>query len=393
MKGLRILYDLTIAMMLMSMITACSSGDDTPEVEEGDAHIRLRLSTRSLSDDESNINTVSAATFGSDGKLLNFEEYAFNSSVAHTITASINATELIVVANAHSGIFSGVTTKSEFMQALSDNQSLAYTTSTAGDNAANASTAYSQKATALPMIADTVFAESLQGKSSVNATLRLTRLVAKVQLSLIRVNLQANGIYPDAKFLPEEVFLYDVHDHYPLPLSSLTSVSGEYAEGSATNYLGTGDLNYTLGADKDYLSSSDTPIVFYVFPHGDSDPTRLVIKGTFYETSSSAGETVYYPVVINKLRYGSTITKGSTTYIYGNSYSNDSQIAANGFYSIRVAIGVKGANSPEGDVEKGVTVNTTVTDWATSTLDAEFLPPLVVYDINEWTGGGYDTTI
>jgi hypothetical protein len=170
-------------------------------------------------------------------------------------------------------------------------------------------------------------------------------------------------------------------------------VSGEYAVSSATNYLGTGDLGYTLGADKDYLSSSDTPIVFYVFPHGDSDPTRLVIKGTFYETSSSAGETVYYPVVINRLRYGSTITNGSTTYIYGNSYSNDSQIAANGFYSIRVAIGVKGANSPEGDVEKGVTVNTTVTDWATSTLDAEFLPPLVVYDINEWTGGGYDTTI
>jgi hypothetical protein len=138
--------------------------------------------------------------------------------------------------------------------------------------------------------------------------------------------------------------------------------------------LGTGALSGT--AQTLPWSGFDT---FYAFPNNNTTTqTRLEIKGTYKTSTSDAGTTVYYPIIINHYATGTTFTgtAGSST-----PDGTDGVILNNKVYSLSATITAKGVTDPSQTFtnSKPVTVTMSVNTWGTTTnQNTNFGPTVAV---------------
>ncbi len=384
---------ISVMCMLMLSITSCVTGNDADSAKP--ATIRLSLGTGStaktrantgfptdnggtVGSGEGSIYTVCVGLFDANGNTITIHEYTYTNGQSEDILTTTQATKMVVVANAKSGAFAGATTESDFLQKV---QQLSYTTSDKGQGNTNATTAGGQTITALPMCSKET-SLTLSGSSATSMSVDLTRVVARVSLSSITTNFDSSGPYAGATFTPTEVFMYNVDDQYEwngTASASATTVSGESTASTSFAYLGTGTTNYTAPTSK-------SPQFFYVFPHGSTSPTKLVIKGTFTPKGGTA-QTMYYPVVVNHAQSNTTFTDAS-----GNTTTNtdDATIEANKTYNITVKITGLGVTDPSNDVDpSSVTINSQVQDWiqAAVTINMNDVPGIGEYYFSDGSWG------
>lgn len=340
------------------ILSACSADTDpTPNTEkEKTAKLELNLvgsttrATGTLPGDtgeENQLNTIAVGVFNSDGSTNTITEFDSNQLTAKS--AVINCTPstgctIVVVANAPSGHFAGVTTLSNFN---------AKTVNLSQTNSGGV-----QVNTNLPMSAQqTGVALTVAGPNT--ATLVLSRLVSRISIADIKTAFDPSGQYKDATFTATGIFLYDAKS--TSTVDPATPVTTNLISGESNAYL--------MNTLSEVISSSSytTPYWFYTFANDATNPTKLVIKGNFDADglgSTYTPETVYYPVVINKSQTGTVITGGS-----GNA-----TIGRNTAYKIKVTIKGKGVANPATDiVPAALTINVSVEDWSfVITQDVDF---------------------
>jgi hypothetical protein len=391
-------YNLLIALMLsMSLFSSCACEEDAATDES--AVIRLSLGTGAtktnaaipadnggtVGANEGKINTVCVGIFDSSDYLLTLHEYTYSGD--ESILTTTRAKQIVVAANVPTGQFKDVSTRSGFLAKV---QSLAYTSSANGLTDANKTNASSQTLTALPMSAQLTLSSTLSSTTTTNQPLTLSRVVSRVVLKSFTVDFGSTVPFAGATFVPKEIFMYNVNDRYQwtgTTSSSATNLSGEITSGVAgslvassssnTAYLSSGLLTMTGAAGtKTYLSTTDNPYFFYVFPHNATTPTKLVIKGIYYPKggSEATGEVMYYPIIINHSQTGTTITDtDNKQYQDGAAYSKDSQLAANTTYNLSVTIQGRGVTDVTQDITpSSATVTMTVASWIPVTYTSSF---------------------
>jgi hypothetical protein len=336
------------------ILSACSSDTEpTPDTSQGKtAKLELSLigsttrATGTLPDDagaENNINTVVVGVFNSGGSTNTIAE--FTTAQVSAKSASVNCTpatgcSIIAVANAPTGTFAGVTTRTDF---------IAKTVELSQTNNAGV-----QANTNLPMSAEQASIDlTVAGPN--NATLQLSRLVSRISIASIKTGFDANGQYKDATFTATGLFLYNAKSTSTVDPATPTTTNLISGETTGNEYL--------INTFSQAITSTPytTPYWFYTFANDATSPTKLVIKGTFDADGAGTGvsETVYYPVVVNKNQTGTTITdtNGAVTGQTGT-------IARNRAYKIGVTIKGKGVASPADDIVPAtLTIDVSVKDW------------------------------
>jgi hypothetical protein len=409
-------YNLLIALMLsMSLFSSCACEEDT--TTDDSAIIRLSLATGAtktnaaipadnggtVGANEGKINNVCVGIFDSSDNMITLYQYTYSGTVS--IVTKTTAKNILIAANVPKGTFSGVTTRTGFLNKV---QNLSYTTSVDGLSNSNKTVASSQTLTALPMFASTTLSSSLTASSTSSQSLTLSRVVSRVVLKSLSTNFGSTVGFANATFVPREIFVYNVNDQYQwngTSSSSGTNLSGEITSGSPgaltastssnTGYLSSGLLSSMTGVagTNTYLSTSNNPYFFYVFPNGATTPTKLIIKGIFYPkgATESTGEVMYYPIIINHSQTGTTITDtDGSTYANGAAFSKDSQIAANTSYDLSITIQGRGVSSASQDITpSSATVTMTVASWTGVTYTNSFTPKKAYignyyYDDGSW---------
>ncbi|WP_321480656.1 fimbrial protein [uncultured Bacteroides sp.] len=317
-----------------------SSGEKTAKMELNLTGSATRATGTELPGDtgaENKINTVAVGVFNSDGSTNTIAEFTSGQVTAKTGIVNCSpatSCSVIVVANAPSGTFAGVTTRTAFV---------AKTVQLSQTNNSGA-----QENTNLPMSAEQTSVDLTAGATN-TVTMQLSRLVSRISIADIKADFDPNGQYKDATFTATGIFLYNAKSTSTVDPGSPTTTSLITGEDAGNEYL----LN-TL--DQSITSTSyTTPYWFYTFVNDATNPTKLVIKGTFDADGAGASseETVYYPVVVNKNQTGTT-----------NDGSGDATITRNLAYKIGVTIKGKGVASPATDIEPAaLTVNVQVADW------------------------------
>jgi len=408
-------YNLLIALMLsMSLFSSCACEEDAST--DDSAVIRLSLAMGAtktnatipadnggtVGQNEGKINNVCVGIFDSSDNIITLYQYTYSGTV--NIVTRTTAKNILIAANVPKGTFSGVTTRTGFLNKV---QNLSYTTSADGLSNSNKTVASSQTLTALPMFASTTLSSSLTASSTSSQSLTLSRVVSRVVLKSLSTNFGSTVGFANATFVPREIFMYNVNDQYQwngTSSSSGTNLSGEITSGSPgaltassssnTGYLSSGLLSSMTGVagTNTYLSTSNNPYFFYVFPNGATTPTKLIIKGIFYPkgATESTGEVMYYPIIINHSQIGTTIkdTDGHT-YVDGAAFSKDSQIAANTSYDLSITIQGRGVSSASQDITpSSATVTMTVASWTLVTYPTNTFTPAKAYPGNFYYDDG-----
>ena len=408
-------YNLLIALMLsMSLFSSCACEEDAST--DDSAVIRLSLAMGAtktnatipadnggtVGQNEGKINNVCVGIFDSSDNIITLYQYTYSGTV--NIVTRTTAKNILIAANVPKGTFSGVTTRTGFLNKV---QNLSYTTSADGLSNSNKTVASSQTLTALPMFASTTLSSSLTASSTSSQSLTLSRVVSRVVLKSLSTNFGSTVGFANATFVPREIFMYNVNDQYQwngTSSSSGTNLSGEITSGSPgaltassssnTGYLSSGLLSSMTGVagTNTYLSTSKNPYFFYVFPNGATTPTKLIIKGIFYPkgATESTGEVMYYPIIINHSQIGTTIkdTDGHT-YVDGAAFSKDSQIAANTSYDLSITIQGRGVSSASQDITpSSATVTMTVASWTLVTYPTNTFTPAKAYPGNFYYDDG-----
>ena len=408
-------YNLLIALMLsMSLFSSCACEEDAST--DDSAVIRLSLAMGAtktnatipadnggtVGQNEGKINNVCVGIFDSSDNIITLYQYTYSGTV--NIVTRTTAKNILIAVNVPKGTFSGVTTRTGFLNKV---QNLSYTTSADGLSNSNKTVASSQTLTALPMFASTTLSSSLTASSTSSQSLTLSRVVSRVVLKSLSTNFGSTVGFANATFVPREIFMYNVNDQYQwngTSSSSGTNLSGEITSGSPgaltassssnTGYLSSGLLSSMTGVagTNTYLSTSNNPYFFYVFPNGATTPTKLIIKGIFYPkgATESTGEVMYYPIIINHSQIGTTIkdTDGHT-YVDGAAFSKDSQIAANTSYDLSITIQGRGVSSASQDITpSSATVTMTVASWTLVTYPTNTFTPAKAYPGNFYYDDG-----
>ena len=408
-------YNLLIALMLsMSLFSSCAREEGG--ATDDSAVIRLSLGTGAtktnavlpadnggtVGQNEGKINNVCVGIFDSSDNMITLYEYTYSGTV--NIVTRTTAKNILIAANVPKGAFSGVTTRTGFLNKV---QNLSYTTSADGLSNSNKTVASSQTLTALPMYTSTTLSSSLTPSSTSSQSLTLSRVVSRVVLKSLSTNFGSTVGFANATFVPREIFMYNVNDQYQwngTSSSSGTNLSGEITSGSPgaltassssnTGYLSNGLLNSMAGVagTNTYLSTSSNPYFFYVFPNGATTPTKLIIKGIFYPkgATESTGEVMYYPIIISHSQTGTTIkdTDGHT-YVDGAAFSKDSQIAANTSYDLSITIQGRGVSTVSQDImPSSATVTMTVANWTSITYPTNTFTPAKAYPGNFYYNDG-----
>ena len=408
-------YNLLTALMLsISLFSSCAREEGG--ATDDSAVIRLSLGTGAtktnaaipadnggtVGQNEGKINNVCVGIFDSSDNMITLYQYTYSGTV--NIVTRTTAKNILIAANVPKGAFSGVTTRTGFLNKL---QNLSYTTSADGLSNSNKTVASSQTLTALPMYTSTTLSSSLTASSTSSQSLTLSRVVSRVVLKSLSTNFGSTVGFANATFVPREIFMYNVNDQYQwngTSSSSGTNLSGEITSGSPgaltastssnTGYLSSGLLSGMTGVagTNTYLSTSNNPYFFYVFPNGATTPTKLIIKGIFYPkgATESMGEVMYYPIIISHSQTGTTIkdTDGST-YANGAVFSKDSQIAANTSYDLSITIQGRGVSTVSQDITpSSATVTMTVASWTSVTYPTNTFTPAKAYPGNFYYDDG-----
>jgi hypothetical protein len=401
-----------IVKLTLSTGSTTKTGGGSTFTTTGNASTSTPTGTGTLASsgtDEAKINHICVGLFKTDGTTVSIQEVDLSSSSVSTssntagelstsITTTTDAQDVVIAANVPANKFKGVATKAAFIQTAAD---LAYTTSADGLTSTPTSL-NKQYTTALPMYGAATGINAAKG-STPSVSIALTRMVSRVGIKAITTAFDASGAYSSATFVPTEVFMYNANtscnwDGSFTPSvqtgeSTTTPASSSSAITSANNssltnyaYLSSGYLDFssitpntattsTLNSSTvyatSYLTSSNTPIFFYVFPNNNTAPTKLVIKGIWHFNGTY--EIVYYPIIINHAQTGTTFTNGGTSSSSIATGSTDSYVATNTRYALTATIKAKGSSSPSTDITPAtVSVTVSVTAWADTSQDVIF---------------------
>ena len=378
------------------IFSACSSSTDPiPSTEEpGIAKVVLSVNptTRATGTTEPNdnntaeqkINRLTVAVFNNaSGAVLTIQEKEEVNPTTLSFDCPLSAVTVcsaIVVANAPSGHFAGVTTREGFLAQ----------TFSLGD--AQTSANLPMSGAVLKDASASTFTLTPGGASSANSlSVALSRLVSRVIVKKIDTDFSSTGAYSASVFKLTNVFVRNA-------LSTVKPATGGYADTKpdgvlgATNYLtgggATWDAGLTTLASLNSAAASgwDTSThnyddaanyyYFYVFPNEDSSyPTTLVLQGTFdtdgdgdlnEETNSG---NVFYPVVINKSQIGSVVKDGNGVEVPNQTGT----IARSTKYQLEITIRSKGVASPADNINPAsLAVTVTVTSWTPYTQTVDF---------------------
>lgn len=371
-----------LAFAMMAGFAACSSDSDTgSNTPQGDRYLTLSISTKSVmrttmidsdpgSASEDAINSLTVGIFNDAGDAVKIEEFAssaFDTSsgtiqVVITNQGLVDGNKVIAVANAPSGTFSGCTDITSFKAKAM----------TIDDALANGA---AEKITNFPMVGNSTIAATT-GHVNFTADVTLYHMVAKVSLAPITIDFSGNTLYPSATFTPEELFLYNVpasQAYWYTPGTTATVYSGESSATTKKEYLGSGAATIDI-AKSHYL---------YALPNSETGDkaTKLVIKGTFKATPSSAGSTIYYPIYLDYVAPATAGAAGTAAAGDLPGYATEigltartpKVVYANDNYKINVTIKSIGATSPDSDLDpQQVTVSVTVAPWTDLTQNTTF---------------------
>lgn len=211
-------------------------------------------------------------------------------------------------------------------------------------------------------------------------TVTLSRLVARVSISSIKTDFNANGQYANASFTPKNIFIRNAQS-VVIPntgdVSTTAPTSPSFLKGNYTGF--TAGESYLTGDASDATemkaaSASYTKnFWFYLFPNAsESKRTALVIEGIFKANSSDTqGTTVYYPIIINKTQLNTTIKEnknGTVTTVNGTSDPRLGSIDRNKTYALTAIIRTIGITDPDGTIDPAsLSLEVTVADWALKT--------------------------
>ena len=371
-----------LAFAMMAGFAACSSDSDTgSNTPQGDRYLTLSINTKSVmrttmldsdpgSASEDAITALTIGIFNDAGDAVKIEEFAssaFDTSsgtiqVVITNQGLVDGNKVIAVANAPSGTFSGCT----------DITSFKAKTMTIDDALANGA---AEKITNFPMVGNSTIAATT-GNVNFTASVTLYHMVAKVSLEPVTVDFSANTLYPGATFTPTEIFLYNVpatQAYWYTPGTTATVYSGESSATTKKEYLGSGATTIDI-AKSHYL---------YTLPNSETGDkaTKLVIKGTFKATPSSAGSTIYYPIYLDYVAPATAGAAGTAAAGDLPGYATEigltartpKVVYANDNYKINVTIKSIGSTSPDSDLDpQQVTVSVTVAPWTDLTQSTTF---------------------
>lgn len=371
-----------IAFAMMAGFAACSSDSDTgSNTPQGDRYLTLSINTKSVmrttmldsdpgSASEDAINALTIGIFNDAGDAVKIEEFTSSTwtdtgtdiQVTVTTQGLTAGNKVIAVANAPSGTFSGCT----------DITSFKAKTMTIDDALANSAT---EKITNFPMVGNSTISATT-GHVNFTASVTLYHMVAKVSLAPITIDFSGNTLYPSATFTPEELFLYNVpasQAYWYTPGTTATVYSGESSATTKKEYLGSGAATIDI-AKSHYL---------YALPNSETGDkaTKLVIKGTFKATPTSAGSTIYYPIYLDYVAPATAGAAGTAAAGDLPGYATEigltartpKVVYANDNYKINVTIKSIGSTSPDSDLDpQQVTVSVTVAPWTDLTQNTTF---------------------
>lgn len=326
------------------LFASCSKETDTvPATQPGEktALLELTLTGRAkgratdtqLPADEGNVATIAVGVFNQDGTVNVIAEPTLTDKVLSGISCTPGTVNIIVVANAPAGTFAGVQNKDAFIGKTVELER----TQTDGI----------QTSTNLPMSGE---AESitLEAGKKQSETISLSRLVARIAISSIKTAFDAAGAYGAATFTPEKIFLYNAMSQSPVIPTAQPAATTPIHGGTVSGSTFAPGTAYLLDESLIPANPYTTPHWFYTFANdGKTAPTKLVIMGQFDADGAGAGaaETVYYPIVVNKIQTG-TVIGGRVDADNGKSV-----IKRNSEYTLTAIIKGKGSENPATDIE------------------------------------------
>ncbi len=310
---------------------------------------------------ENQINRVAVAIFNSNGSVNALTEFSGSTTATIQCTAETNC-KVVVVANAPAGFFAGSTSRADFMSKL-------LTLELTNDGGA-------QSSTLLPMSGEKTV--TLTSGSVVNETVEISRLVARIIINGIKTDFDPAGIYKDATFKINRVFL----------VNALSSSIAEVGDASTTmpatpsfihggtdsntspwtpgvNYLLNEITETAVGSAASGSYSFTSPYYFYAFANNNSSSPTILSIGGMFDPDGDAGiqpaHQTYYSIVINKTQLNTTITEGGSVITDVRTGS----LARNTIYQLKAVIKADGTDDPlivVDPADLNLTVN--VADWA-----------------------------
>ena len=308
-----------------------------------------------LTEEEVKIERVAVGVFNSDNKVNVIREFTteeVTAKKANVLCSPATGASVIVVANAPSGHFAGVTTKAAFTAKTVDLSATVTGTSQLGNK--------------LPMSGENT-GVNLTGGNTVTSTVTISRLVGRVSIGSIQTAFDQNGQYKAATFKLSKIFLHN---------ANITSTVAPGAPVGTSPQSGQTDDTYA------YLRNDIAPVQsitgtpyttlywFYTFANdGSSAPTRLVLYGDFDPdgtTGSAPAVPVYYPITINKTQTGTIIAGGTGT--------ATGEVKANATYTLTATIKGKGSSGPDVElIPATLDLTVSVATWALNiTQDVTF---------------------
>lgn len=375
MKKINHLISALIMAAMTAGVASCSSSDEPSSVSDNTPkELTLTImSTKPVTkaaltsigaNDENTINRITVGIFSSDGtKVRTIQEFSngnasstsdldgtkfYNpgngSATVKVVTTQMVATDVVAIAiNAPTNKFKGVQTLTDFKAKTMDAEEAIAT-----DKDGQPQT--SPQAANIPMYGEVAATGS---GTSFTVTVPVYHLTAKITLSSLSVDFDANGPYANASFTPSEIFLHSVPDGLKFDntnpfITTSTFFTGETSTTTGLavkEYLSSGTI--TPGTALSTSQSMSGNYFFYTTPNYDdgTNKTRLVIKGLFKNNTSDAGSTVYYPV---KLNY--TVKDNGTTETPDAS-NGRFKVYPNKNYVCTVKIKTKGAANPGDDID------------------------------------------
>lgn len=335
-----------ICLAVLFNFGSCSNSINSDEEDAGiPANVDLKIEgvagagiTRAtgalpLENSENVIDHVVVGLFkASDGTTDVISEAVLSSEGSVSIKGTAGLRDIIVVANAPKGTFAGVMTKEDFLK-----KTLALT----------------QTEITLPMSGETISPVTLTAGTPASLSLSISRLVSRVQMVSLETAFDPVGMYANASFKLDKVFLYNAKGSSTVAAVPVTTNLIHGYDGVNIQEL---SLLDTLALPAPVTSTPITnPYYFYTFPNDATlaTATKLVIGGWFKASPTSDELYVYYPAVINRKQSGTTIT--------GNS-ANIEGIGRNNIYSVKAVIKRIGVSSPElfmepSDLDLSITVD------------------------------------
>lgn len=365
MKTMKTKFFLGAAVMTAALFCSCSNDMNAPIVVQTGT-LKLTVTGTPVSratgaiPEQSFENTVSTVTVG----LFDHTTHVATSITEGTLTdgaitidkvPASTTQDVVVVANAAPGTFAGSSTLDAFRS-----KTLTLT----------------QTANNLPMSGENVVGTAITVSPVATASVTISRLVARVQLTDVKTNFSPTGAYANASFKLDSVFVYKANGTSAvgtlstgtqLATSNLLYGYGMKALDGSITPAATG-LFDALSPSQDITSTGYTANYYYYtfenyYPGGITDDnkstaTKLVLAGTFYPDKNDLSKSfhVYYPVVVNRDQAtGTTID---------NAALKNTGIQRNNIYSISATISGMGVSSPALFIEpSSLIVNVTISNW------------------------------